>query len=186
MTCVVTFTMSIFSDLSDHQQIRRSSNQIKSFVGILRLPEILEYRTLLLIYSALNFGTNLDLLSYLQRSCSFHSHLTRYCTDLVICHFYLTKTQLSMLFVGAKFWNALPQHSKSLVSLSIFERRVKEHLINTYTCFPWCIHGFCWISLFPYFTGLLGGWSCSIYVFILIDMIQCICSYLSFFLSRLP
>ena len=101
-------------------------------LGILRPPEIFEYRTLLLIYSTLKFGTNPDLFGELQSSSLFHSHSTKYCTDLVIPHFLLTKTQLRILFVGAKFWNALPQHLKYLVLFSIFDRRVKDHLLDTY------------------------------------------------------
>ena len=99
---------------------------------ILKLPDIYKYRILLLIFSALNFGSHPDIFVDLQRNSSFHSHSTRYSNNLVIPHFRLSKTQMSISFVGSKLWNDLPEDLKSLSSLSVFKRNLKRHLMGDY------------------------------------------------------
>ena len=99
---------------------------------ILKLPDIYKYRILLLIFYALNFGSHPEIFVDLQRNSSFHSHSTRYSNNLVIPHFRLSKTQMSISFVGSKLWNDLPEDFKSLSPLSVFRRNLKRHLMGDY------------------------------------------------------
>ena len=109
-----------------------TSEHFKQF-GLLKLPEIFKNRILLLIYSWLNFDTNPDLFTDLLQNSALHSHSTRYCNNLVIPRFHLSKTQMSVLFVGAKLWNALPDAIKSeKTSMSLFKQKLRQHLVSLY------------------------------------------------------
>ena len=102
-------------------------------LGLLKLPDIFKNRILLLIYSWLNFDTNPDLFTDLLQNSALHSHSTRHCNNLVIPRFHLSKTQMSVLFVGAKLWNALPDAIKSeKTSMSLFKQKLRQHLVGLY------------------------------------------------------
>jgi len=86
--------------------------------GILTLPSLLIYHTLIFVFK------NQHLFSF-----SEHSYLTRQRNNIKIDRFRLSLSKNSIFYYGPKLFNSLPQQIKSVSIINVFKKRVRSHLV---------------------------------------------------------
>ena len=97
--------------------------------NILKLPDLFQYRALILMYGAVYKNNNLYPFHNLPSHSNLHSYSIRNCTKLILPPFSKSKTRMSISYVGAKLWNGLPDANKTDSSLAIFKKNLRDLLM---------------------------------------------------------
>ena len=93
--------------------------------NILKLFDINKIQTGIFMYKLINIGNT----STLRQQ---HNYPTRTRGNLRTPIHHLTIFQHSLSFTGPKTWNSIPEHIKSLPTLSSFKKQYKKHIISQY------------------------------------------------------
>ena len=88
------------------------------------------YTVLQLVYKAVKFGSDSNVLSGIARHEDLHSYDTRHSNDLLLPLYHLSNSQRSISYQGPKFWNEIPDQIKNSNSLSLFKRKLRVFILN--------------------------------------------------------
>lgn len=110
---------------------RTHTNSLFASSGLLKLPELNRYQTLIYMYKALFCGGD-ETLRALRRNRDNHSYGTRNGCKLIVPRFSRTKSKQSLVYVAAQYWNDLPVNVDDCHNLGSFKRQLKFSLLKMY------------------------------------------------------
>lgn len=111
---------------------RAPSNPIFRKLGILKLPDIYKYETLMFVYKFKHNLLPVCCMHLLQlRTHSGHYHLRKE-SDFVLSTFRTLSRKRSVTIAGPELWNALPDLVKFSSTVMIYKNRLLDSLKNSY------------------------------------------------------
>ena len=106
------------------------TNEIFKDLSILKVPELIRYKTAILMYNIFH-GT---LPEHLQNRFTLYANLhnTRRSSTFVMLQARTNIKAMCLSVYGVKLWNSLPGNIKDCTSLNLFKKYLKRHLLSSY------------------------------------------------------
>ena len=106
------------------------TNEIFKDLSILKVPELIRYKTAILMYNIFH-GT---LPEHLQNRFTLYANLhnTRRSSTFVMLQARTNIKAMCLSVYGVKLWNSLPGNIKDCTSLNLFKKYLKIHLLSSY------------------------------------------------------
>ena len=116
----------------DNAGYRDHTTSIFRKYKLLKLEDIIHLQTCILMYKADKGTLPGNIQQNFQKNKDVHCYNTRSKENFFAKQTTTKMVKMSINFKGKELWNALPKNLKNSASLSVFKKRLKNHMLNNY------------------------------------------------------
>ena len=116
----------------DNVSYRDHTSHIFKKYGILKINDLVDLHTCLLMYKASNRMLPQNVQANFSKNQDIHSHNTRKKGELHVSSVNSSLKSMSTNIRGIRIWNQIDYRLRNSTSIAIFKSKLKQNLLNTY------------------------------------------------------